>query len=215
MNSYVASFINLREISEHRLGPAEWALHVDDPFSFAQRRQISCEGFCIDERSMVAEEQKLLVRRDDPLQEQPAEQAREHAHRQEEARPARHPTRAIERDATAWHDQMHMGMMGQRRAPAVQHRSDADAGTEPLGIGRDRERGLGRCLEQQVVDHGLVLIGDAGDRTGQREHKVEVAYGQQATHGVNKVVVQIEIIAAAEARRHARRVGSDSDEVLQ
>ena len=29
-----------------------------------------------------------------------------------------------------------------------------------LAIGRDREGGLGRCLEQQIVDRGLVLVGD-------------------------------------------------------
>ena len=52
---------------------------------------------------------------------------------------------------------------------------DADAGAEVLGIGRDCEHGLGRGLEQQVVDDGLVLVGDIGDRCRQREHDVEVA----------------------------------------
>ena len=47
------------------------------------------------------------------------------------------------------------------------------------GVGRDRERGLRRRLEQEIVDHGLVLVGDVGDRTGQREDEVEVADGQQ------------------------------------
>jgi hypothetical protein len=46
-----------------------------------------------------------------------------------------------------------------------------------LGIGRDGEHGLGRGPEQQVVDHRLVLVGDIGDRTGQREHDVKVADG--------------------------------------
>ena len=42
---------------------------------------------------MIAEEVQAagLVGRGEPLQEQPAEQAREHAHRQEEAGPARDP----------------------------------------------------------------------------------------------------------------------------
>ena len=56
-------------------------------------------------------------------------------------------------------------MMGERRAPGVEHGGDADPGAEMLGVGGDRERGLGRRLEQQIVDHGLVLIGDIGDRT--------------------------------------------------
>ena len=70
-------------------------------------------------------------------------------------------------------------MVGHRRAPGVQHGGDADAGAEMLGIGRDGEHGLGRGLEQQVVDHGLVLVGDIGDRRRQREHDVEVADRQQ------------------------------------
>ena len=54
-----------------------------------------------------------------------------------------------------------------------------DAGAEMLWIGRDREHGLGRRLEQQVVDHGLVLIGDIGDRRRQREHQVIIRHRQQ------------------------------------
>ena len=38
---------------------------------------------------------------------------------------------------------------------------------------------LGRGLEQEVVDHGLVLEGDVGDRGRQREHDMEVGHRQQ------------------------------------
>ena len=38
---------------------------------------------------------------------------------------------------------------------------------------------LGRGLEQDVVDHGLVLVGDVGDRRRQREHDVVVGHRQQ------------------------------------
>ena len=67
---------------------------------------------------------------------------------------------AIERDAAARHDHVHVRMMGHRRAPGVQHGGDADAGAEVLGIGGDGEHGLGGGLEQQIVDHRLVLVGD-------------------------------------------------------
>jgi hypothetical protein len=40
----------------------------------------------------------------------------------------------------------------------------ANARAEMLGIGGDRERGLGRGLEQQIVDHRFVLIGDVAQR---------------------------------------------------
>ena len=38
----------------------------------------------------------------------------------------------------------------------MENRDDADAGAQVLGVGGDRERGLGRSLYEQVVDHGLV-----------------------------------------------------------
>jgi hypothetical protein len=56
----------------------------------------------------------------------------------------------------------------------MENRGDADAGTEVLGVGRDGDQGLGRCLEQQVVDDGLVLVGDIGDGRRQREHDMIV-----------------------------------------
>ena len=45
-------------------------------------------------------------------------------------KPGRHDTQrvAVERDAAARHDHVHVRMMGQRRAPGVQHGGDADRG---------------------------------------------------------------------------------------
>jgi len=48
--------------------------------------------------------------------------------------------------------------MDESGAPGVQYRDEADACAKMLGIGRDRERGLGRGLEQQVVDHRFILV---------------------------------------------------------
>jgi hypothetical protein len=61
----------------------------------------------------------------------------------------------------------------------VQHHGEADAGAQVLGIGGNRQQGLGRGLEQNVVDHGLVLIGNIGDGHRQREHHVIVRHRQQ------------------------------------
>ena len=68
---------------------------------------------------VVAEEAQAagLVGGDELLQEQPAEQAREHAHGQEEARPARHPALAVQRDAAARHDHVHVRVMGHAPSP--------------------------------------------------------------------------------------------------
>jgi hypothetical protein len=61
----------------------------------------------------------------------------------------------------------------------MENGEDADAGTEVLGIGCDRQHGLRRGFEQQVVDHGLVLISDIGDPARQAEHDVKVRHRQQ------------------------------------
>ena len=74
---------------------------------------------------------------------------------------------------------MHMGMMGHGRSPGMQDRGDADPGTEMLGIGGDGHCCLGTGLEQQAVDHALVLIRDIGDRLGQGVDEVEIADRQQ------------------------------------
>ena len=63
-------------------------------------------------------------------------------------------------------------MLGHRRAPGVEDGEQPDAGAEVLGIGCDGDQGLGRGLEQQVVDRGLVLVGDVGDPSRQGEYYV-------------------------------------------
>ena len=74
---------------------------------------------------------------------------------------------------------MHVGMMGQRRSPGVQHQGRADLGPQMLGVGGDGEQRLGRNVEQQAIDHGLVLVGELGDRRGQRKDHMVVLDRQQ------------------------------------
>ena len=64
-------------------------------------------------------------------------------------------------------------------APGVQDGGDADVGAEVLGIGGDGGERLGRGLEQQSIDLGLVLVGDRADRGRQREHEVEIRHRQK------------------------------------
>ena len=71
-----------------------------------------------------------------------------------------------------------MRVLGERRAPGVEDGEDADAGAEVLGIGRDGDQGLGGCLEQDVVDRGLVLVGDVGDLCRQRKDDMKVRHRQ-------------------------------------
>jgi hypothetical protein len=61
----------------------------------------------------------------------------------------------------------------------MEHRGEADAGAEVLGVGGDGDQGLGRRSEQDVVDHRLVVIRDVGNLGRHGEHDVEVGHRQQ------------------------------------
>ena len=70
-------------------------------------------------------------------------------------------------------------MVGERRAPGVQHGGEADARAQMLRVGGDRGQRLGGGPEQEVVDGGLVLERDGADRGRQGEDDVIVGNRQQ------------------------------------
>ena len=72
-----------------------------------------------------------------------------------------------------------MGMMLQALVPGMEHAEEADLCTEVAGIASDLEQGRGAGLEEQVVDHALVLEGEGCQFTWQGEDEVHVAGGQQ------------------------------------
>src|SRR6266567_5168407 len=70
-----------RQIGQYGLWPAERALGIDHPFDAAQWGEIRGERLCVSEGGVVAEELQAagFVGCDQRLQEQSAEQTREHA----------------------------------------------------------------------------------------------------------------------------------------
>jgi hypothetical protein len=76
------------------------------------------------------------------LQESGAEEAREHAHGQEESAPAGHPTLSIEGQSTAGDHAVQMRMMHQLLSPGVQDGKESDLGSQVLGIGSDGAQSL-------------------------------------------------------------------------
>ena len=152
------------EIGEHRFGPGERRLGVDEPVLALERREMRSEGLATTEARNLAEEPQPAggVGVGERRQKEPPEQAGQHPYRQEKAGLAAHPVRPVERYPAARYDHMDVRVMGHRRAPAMEHGGGADAGAEVLGIGGDHEQRLGRHAEQQVIDERLVLIGDRG-----------------------------------------------------
>ena len=115
----------------------------------------------------------------DALEEEAAEQAREDAHRQEEASPAGDPARPVRRQAASGNDDVNVGMVGQRRAPGVQHGGEADPRAQMLRVGGDGGQRLRGRREQEVVDHRLVVERDGADRGRQGEDDVIVGNRQE------------------------------------
>src|SRR6516165_3104918 len=63
----------------------------------------------------------------------------------------------------------------------MQHQGGADLRSEMCRVGSDSAQGLGSELEEQVIDHGLVVVGDSADRRRQGEHHVVVLDRQQVS----------------------------------
>ena len=61
----------------------------------------------------------------------------------------------------------------------MEHGGHTDVCAEMLWVCRYCDERLGRRLEQEIVDDGLVGIGDVADRARQREHDVEVRDGKK------------------------------------
>ena len=91
---------------------------------------------------MFTEELQLAgtVRGAELFEEQPPEQPREHAHGQEEPRPAGDPLLPVEREPPAGDDPVHMGVMGHRRTPGVQDQGRTDTGTQMPGVSRKGDK---------------------------------------------------------------------------
>jgi hypothetical protein len=87
--------------------------------------------------------------------------------------------RAVQRNAATRHDHVDVRMVRHRRAPGVEHGGDADARAEMTSVGGDGEHRLGRRVEQQIIDDGLVVESDVGEFGGNAEDDVEVSDRQQ------------------------------------
>jgi hypothetical protein len=126
---------------------------------------------CAGEVQLAGHERRLQ-----PCEEQRTEPTGEDAHRQEEPRPARHPSSLVWREAAARDNAVQMRVVLQGLPPGMQHRDCADLCPEMLGIGGDVTHRIGRGAEQDVVDCALVLERDLGCRRRQGEDDMVVGH---------------------------------------
>ncbi len=169
------------EIRQHLGRAAERRLGVDHPLGLPQRSQIGGEAGYVLERLQLPEELQLapIEALFERFEKQTAEQAREHPHGKEEARPARDPALAIRGQAAAGNDAMHMRMMQQVLSPGAEHGEEADLRSQMLRIARDAEQRFGSGAEENAVEHRGVIKRDAGNLFGNGEDHVEVFHWQQ------------------------------------
>src|SRR4051795_6440307 len=168
------------EIVENLPGPAERSLGIDDPFDAAQRLDVRTESGRLAQPREIAEEGQVasLKGRLETLEEEAAIKTREDADGQEEARAAGDEA-SVRPDAAPRHDAVDVRVVGERLPPRVQDRDHPGLGAQMLRIGADGADGLGRGLEQDVVDHGLVLQGDRRHRRRQGEDDMKIGDGQE------------------------------------
>src|ERR1700689_395212 len=64
-------------------------------------------------------------------------------------------------------------------SPAMQDGEETDLRSEMLGIGRDGSHGFSRGLEEDAVDHLLVLVGDRADLRWHSKDHVKITDPQK------------------------------------
>lgn len=103
-----------------------------------------------------------------------AKDATEYAHREEEGIAGMDPAGVIRRKTSGRNQTMEMRMEQQVLTPTVQHGQETDVCAEMLGVGGDLEQGLGRGVEQQVVEDLLVDQGQLREMMRHREDDVDI-----------------------------------------
>jgi hypothetical protein len=131
----------------------EGPLGVDRPCGAAQRCERGVEGALVGKGREIAEQGEAvgLMQGGEAFGKQATEQARQHAHRQEEAGLAGDPTRPIRRQSAAGNDDVDMGMMGERR-PQVWSTAVSLLRAQMLRISGDGDQRLGCGPEHNILD---------------------------------------------------------------
>ena len=86
---------------------------------------------------------------------------------EKESGSAADPALSIGGQATAWDQAMDVRMVCQSLSPGMEHGQEADFGAQVFRVGGDGAQCLRRRGEEQVVEQGLVLVGERSDGLGQ------------------------------------------------
>ncbi len=87
------------------------------------------------------------------------------------------PSRVIGGQTTGWEYAMDMGMKLKFLIPGVQYAEETDLGAEMLGIEGHFEQRFGAGVEQEIVDHFLVLQSERRQFPRESENDMYVRGG--------------------------------------
>jgi hypothetical protein len=108
------------------------------------------------------------------------------------------PALVIRGEATGRNHAMEMGMMFQLLIPTVEHAEEADFGAEMAGITCHFEQCFSTGLEQQTVDHLLVLQSHGGEPARKGENDMDVGGGQEfSATGLQPTVTGVRLTLGA------------------
>ncbi len=162
------------EVAQDVSGAAERRLGVDDPVTSVEGSQEGPERDRLGQRREPAMKRELPVGSLKMIEEPAPEQPPEYADGQEEPGSAGDPARTVGSEAATGDQTVDVRMVLEGLAPGVQHRQEAEFGTEVPGIGADRRQRFRGGAEQDGVEDPLVLQCDGSDLVRQGKDDVEV-----------------------------------------
>jgi hypothetical protein len=185
------------KVLQDLLGAAKWWFGVNNPFGVLGRCQVFCKGDSIAQAIQRVEESEFTAIKglSQQFKKQAPKQPGQNPHWQEEARLARYPLLRLQRQPSAGHDAVQMRVMQQVLAPRMQYCNKAHLSAKMLRISRYGAQRLGGGLEQDVVDHSLVLKRDGCDFLWDGEDHVEVFDRQKFSLTILKPLVTRERLA--------------------
>ena len=164
------------KVFQDLLGAAKWWFGLNNPFGVLGRCQVICKCDSIAQAIQRVEESEFTAIKglSQQFKKQAPKQPGQHPYWQEEARLARYPLLRVGRYPSARYDAVQVRMMQQVLAPRMQYCDKADLSAKMLGVSGNGAQRLGGGLEQDVVDHRLVLKRDGCDFLWDGEYHVEV-----------------------------------------
>src|SRR5260370_2760008 len=163
------------------LGCSDGSFEVDDPVMAKKLSEPGGEELGLGEELEVAMEAEFALGESAPQRghELAAKHPAQHFVGKKEGAAGLDPARVIGGQTTGWEYAMDMGMKLELLIPGVQHAEETDLGAKMFRIEGHFEQSFGTGVEQEIVDHFLVLQSERRQFPRQSENDMHVRGGQQ------------------------------------